>query len=88
MEFSFETKNVHVSTYPWLIVVHYTFMSSLTVLRYVDLTLNYIFPLCEIGAVLFMLVLQEKALYKYVDFKNVKLRFYFLTAFYALAEIY
>lgn len=88
MEFSFETKNVHVSTYPWLIVIHYISMSSLTVLRFLDLKQKFIFPLCEIGAVLLMLILQERALYKYVDFKNIQIRFYFLTALYALAEIY
>lgn len=85
MEFSFETKNIHSSTYPWLIAVHYVAVCSITIIRFVKLPQTFIFPLCEIGVALLMLILQERAIYKYEDFKNIHLRFYFLTAFYAIA---
>lgn len=88
MEFSFETKNIHSSTYPWLLAIHYTFMCTLTIIRFENLPKNFIFPLCEIGVAFIMLIFQERAIYKYEDFKNIHLRFYFLTAFYAFAEIY
>lgn len=58
IEFSFETKNVHTSTYPWLIGIHYIVLISLTVLRFVNLPQKFIFPLCEIGAAIIMLILQ------------------------------
>ena len=46
IEFSFETKNLHSSTHPWFIALHYFIMVSLTVVRYINFSKGFIFPLC------------------------------------------
>ncbi len=46
MEFSFETKNVHSSTYPWMMALQYMFVATMSVLRFIRLPQPYILPLC------------------------------------------
>lgn len=65
IEFSFETKNLHSSTYPWFIVLHYLLVGSITVLRYLNFSQNFIFPLCEVMAFALLILVQSRALMKY-----------------------
>lgn len=88
IEFSFESKNVHTSTYPWILAVHYIGVVVITVVRFVPLPMMYIFPLCEIAATLLLFVVQYRSISKYQDYKNLMLRFYLLSCFYALGELY
>lgn len=86
VEFSYETKNLHSSTYPWFIALHYLVFCSLTVQRYLNIDKTFIFPLCEALSIVLLIIIQFRAIMKYQEFKSLQLRFYFLSVFYAIAE--
>jgi hypothetical protein len=88
IEFSFETKNLHSSTYPWFIALHYFILTAITVLRYLNFSKGFVFPLCSILSFGLLILIQFRTIMKYEQFKNLHIRFYFLTCFFAVAEFY